>query len=334
MNKIKHSIFHRLLLLFCATFSVVVLAESPRFSFPLNCKLDVNCWISSYVDTDPAAESYRDYKCGTHTYKGHKGTDFVVTEADFLQGVDVLAAANGKVLRIRRNENDKPKSPEELEAIRNMNKDCGNVILIDHDNKLFTQYCHLKQDSVLVTQGGNVVEGQRIAQIGRSGSAELPHLHFSVIKEGVHIDPFTNSSITDGCNKLQQSLWKREIPYQPVLLHRMGFRNVIPNFSAIRKAEANPKILPASSKVFVFWSEFYGLMPDDEIKLEIRSPDGKIFLQQIFIQKDIKARKFISVGRKLQALLKPGTYTGTVFFKRQGIPPIKRYKSSKIQVGP
>jgi hypothetical protein len=330
---ILRSIFCTLLLSFLIE-SVPAKAGEPsaKLSFPLSCTLGTDCWISAYPDSDPDSEGYRDYTCGARSYTGHRGTDFTITESAFAAGVDVLSAAAGDVLRIRDTEDDTPKTPEEFETLSAQKKDCGNGILIDHGAGFFTQYCHLKEGSLLVEPGDRVQEGQKIAQVGRSGNAELPHLHLSVLWEGAHTDPFTGKPVESGCGQEGQSLWKNPITYQPVLLHRMGFRDSVPDFSAIKKAQQNPKSLKANAKALTFWVELYGVMPGDQIRLDIRMPDGRSFVAQSFTQDEIKARKFIYTGRKLSAPLPPGPYTGTVFFTRPGTPPVERQKSVQIKI--
>jgi hypothetical protein len=58
--------------------------------------------VVNYLDTDPSPERFADFRCGRRTYDGHDGTDFAVRDAMAMeQGVDVLAAADGTVLRLR-----------------------------------------------------------------------------------------------------------------------------------------------------------------------------------------------------------------------------------------
>ena len=54
----------------------------------------------------------------------------------------------------------------------------GNNVVIDHGNGEFTMYAHLKRGSVKVKAGDAVKAGQQIAEVGNSGNAPLPHLHF------------------------------------------------------------------------------------------------------------------------------------------------------------
>ena len=63
----------------------------------------------------------------------------------------------------------------------------GNVVELDHGNKLVTRYAHASR--VLVKQGDIVRRGQHIADVGNSGRSTGPHLHFEVLLEGVPQNP-------------------------------------------------------------------------------------------------------------------------------------------------
>jgi len=63
----------------------------------------------------------------------------------------------------------------------------GKTVFIDHGNGLVTMYCHL--DKFKVKAGQKVRKGQVIALSGMTGRATGPHLHWSVILNGVMVDP-------------------------------------------------------------------------------------------------------------------------------------------------
>jgi murein DD-endopeptidase MepM/ murein hydrolase activator NlpD len=63
----------------------------------------------------------------------------------------------------------------------------GKTIFIDHGNGLITMYCHL--DKFRVKAGQTVRKGQVIALSGMTGRATGPHLHWSVVLNGVMVDP-------------------------------------------------------------------------------------------------------------------------------------------------
>jgi hypothetical protein len=64
----------------------------------------------------------------------------------------------------------------------------GNAILIDHGCGLQTLYGHLS--SFAVMPGDHVARGQIIGQTGETGLAGGDHLHFSVLLDGVFVNPF------------------------------------------------------------------------------------------------------------------------------------------------
>ncbi len=63
----------------------------------------------------------------------------------------------------------------------------GKTIFVDHGNGLITMYCHL--DQIDVKAGEPVSKGQRIGLSGKTGRATGPHLHWSVVLNGVMVDP-------------------------------------------------------------------------------------------------------------------------------------------------
>ena len=66
---------------------------------------------------------------------------------------------------------------------------CGNYVTIDHGDGMKTKYCHMQYGSVLVKKGDKVLQGQQIGQVGSTGHSTGPHLHFTVYKDGVLINP-------------------------------------------------------------------------------------------------------------------------------------------------
>jgi murein DD-endopeptidase MepM/ murein hydrolase activator NlpD len=56
----------------------------------------------------------------------------------------------------------------------------GNYVVIDHGNGEFSHLGHLKPGTVKVAVGEKVRAGQRIAQVGTSGSSLFPHLHYEL----------------------------------------------------------------------------------------------------------------------------------------------------------
>ncbi|MBI4938600.1 MAG: peptidoglycan DD-metalloendopeptidase family protein [Nitrosomonadales bacterium] len=63
----------------------------------------------------------------------------------------------------------------------------GKTIFVDHGNGLITMYCHLER--IGVKAGDTVSKGQRIGLSGKTGRASGPHLHWSVVLNGVMVNP-------------------------------------------------------------------------------------------------------------------------------------------------
>lgn len=64
----------------------------------------------------------------------------------------------------------------------------GNYVTIWHSANLQTFYAHCSE--IIAGEGARVRQGERIAQVGQTGVATGPHLHFSVIVDGVYTDPY------------------------------------------------------------------------------------------------------------------------------------------------
>ena len=98
----------------------------------------------------------------------HRGIDIGAAS-----GTGVLAAASGVVVRSE------------------WNGGFGLFILIRHGNlggdSYYTVYAHNSRN--LVSAGDAVVQGQRIALVGSTGNSTGPHIHFEIIRNGVHVDP-------------------------------------------------------------------------------------------------------------------------------------------------
>jgi murein DD-endopeptidase MepM/ murein hydrolase activator NlpD len=63
----------------------------------------------------------------------------------------------------------------------------GRTVVIDHGNGLRTRYAHLKR--IKVDEGERVEAGEVIGEVGKSGNASGPHLHYEVIRNGTPVDP-------------------------------------------------------------------------------------------------------------------------------------------------
>lgn len=297
-------------------------AQKPEFILPIQCELDKDCWLVNYVDVNPKDGEVQDFRCGSQSYDGHKGTDIALrSRGEMRKGVKVMAAMDGTIARLRDGESDAIKSDSDIEQLRKDQKECGNGIFIDHGSAIQTIYCHMKQGSIKVKPGDKVEAGDILGEVGQSGMAEFPHLHFGIIWEAGIIDPFTGNLNTEGCGLNKGALWTdKTIKYDPASIYDGGFRDSVPDFKKIEDGEQNPTLLKKDGEALVFWSALYGVRKDDLITITIKDPNDRIFKEQQITQEKRRARQYYYTGRKLLGRTLPeGIYTGTIKLEREGL---------------
>ena len=279
-----------------------------ELAFPLDCTLGDTCHIQQYSDHDPGPAA-TDFTCGPLSYDGHDGTDIALpTRAAMAAGVAVLAAAAGTVRGIRDGIADFAPVVE--------GRECGNGVLIDHGGGWVTQYCHLRQGSVVVQPGQTVDLGARLGLVGQSGLAEFPHLHLSVRHDDAEVDPFAPDlaacSLTPG-----RTLWAAPVLYQPGGFLAAGFSDVVPDFDAIRAGLA-PAPLPATAPGLVLWAYAFGTRAGDRLAFQVIGPDGEFLTEEVALEKT-QAQMFRALGKRLTVASWPqGTYHGSVTLLRGG----------------
>ncbi len=98
-------------------------------------------------------------------------------ESYFLFGAEVIAAGAGQIIETRDGlpENVPPQLPPfDIETA------FGNHVVEALDDGRFVFYGHLATGSVRVAAGQRVQRGQVLGQVGNTGHADEPHLHFQV----------------------------------------------------------------------------------------------------------------------------------------------------------
>lgn len=63
----------------------------------------------------------------------------------------------------------------------------GNAVYLNHGEGVFTAYLHMVE--ILVQEGEMVHQGQIIGRVGATGRVTGPHLHLSLLVQGVSVDP-------------------------------------------------------------------------------------------------------------------------------------------------
>ena len=100
--------------------------------------------------------------------RAHKGVDFRAPT-----GTPIPAAGAGRVIA------------------RSYNRGHGNFVKIRHNGTFETLYAHMSKFAKGVNVGTVVRQGQIIGYAGSTGLSTGPHLHYEVIKNGVHVNPMT-----------------------------------------------------------------------------------------------------------------------------------------------
>jgi len=310
----------------CHLSSGICLAYAIEFQIPLACDIGKNCFIQNYVDEDPTPD-YHDYKCGAMTYDHHTGTDFRLPDYVAMRaGIDVLAAADGRVERLRDGMPDINVRQIDGAVLKEKNIECGNGVAISHGGSWETQYCHMKKGSIAVKPGQIVKAGDKIGQVGLSGATEFPHMHFEVRNNGKVIDPFTGSEIgrraCDVNAGLENSLWnaaaREKLEYNPTALLSAGFATDEPKEEATLQGEYRAEKFPADAKALVFWAYMMGARKNDELVMQLTAPDGHVMLTKQAVFPRNRAVQFFYIESKpLTNYWLSGTYTGEVVMIRK-----------------
>lgn len=137
--------------------------------------------------------------------RAHKGVDFRAPT-----GTPIPAAGAGRVIA------------------RSYNRGHGNFVKIRHNGTFETLYAHMSRFAKGVTVGTTVRQGQIIGYAGSTGLATGPHLHYEVIKNGVHVNPLTVK--LPAISNLDNAQKKKFIEYRKVL------------DTAIEQLSKNPKL--------------------------------------------------------------------------------------------
>ncbi len=310
-------------------------ASGPKLAFPVACEIGKTCEVQNFVDRDPGPGA-KDYQCGTQTYQDHGGIDIRLHDmAAQAAGVNVLAAAPGRVVRLRDGVADI--SVKSNGAASVAGQECGNGVVVDHGDGWETQYCHLAQGSVVVKQGDPVAAGQPLARIGLSGNTEYPHLHLTVRKAGVMVDPFAPNLPAGACSTgggAGGGMWTPEaakaMAYKPSAVLNSGFAAAPVTMEAI---EAGAIPLPtATSGMLLAYVRAINLQGSDVQELTIKAPDGTILATGDQAPLDrAKAQYMFFTGKRLTGdRWRPGEYLGTYTVRRGGKPVITRQFSMRL----
>ena len=242
----------RHLLLYIAISFITILypsfSDAGQLAWPVSCIPGVTCDRDSFSIGFPDLDGdLKAFDCRRAGYKGHTGTDVFVPDVD--RGVSVVAAESGEVVWVQDGRFDRCPDPNEPQCRAGIKKICsmpsdstgrvfsvnctngacdclwgfnpGNFVLLRHDTTTgvaMTFYAHLKKESISVKVGQTVSRGEKLAEVGSSGNALRPHLHFGVwaVNAGLVdlVDPWSGQCGTND----SASLWEFDPPYRADLL--------------------------------------------------------------------------------------------------------------------
>jgi murein DD-endopeptidase MepM/ murein hydrolase activator NlpD len=101
-----------------------------------------------------------------HSIRAHLGVDYAAPV-----GTPVWASATGRVAEV------------------GMRPGSGNTVVINHQGGLATRYYHLSRFAKGLVAGRSINQKEVIGYVGTTGLSTGPHLHFSVTRGGVFVDP-------------------------------------------------------------------------------------------------------------------------------------------------
>jgi hypothetical protein len=297
--------------------------EVPKLSLPIQCEPQKTCFIQNFVDVDPTAGA-QDYRCGSATYDGHKGTDFrVLSLAAAKSGVPVLSAADGTVKGVRDGVEDTFVSPSTRATIAG--RECGNGVVLDHTNGWESQYCHMMKGSVKVRTGDRVSRGDPLGFVGLSGLAEFAHVHFEVRRNGKPIDPFTGKPQSEACQTDPvpgSGLWDeraaRAFTYPDAAILGTGFA-ADPAMVERLETDDRPPEPVRTSGVILYYLRAVNTKAGDRVSLRLEGPAGVLVETTLdpFDRPKAVIRPFVGKKRR-NAEWPAGTYVGNAKIIRDG----------------
>lgn len=317
-------------------------AGPPLLGSPVDCTLGRNCYIQQYFDRDPVEGAVSDYSCGTLANDGHGGVDFAVATMDQVRaGVTVVAAAPGRVLGLRDGMADVSSLAEGAPDLDG--RDCGNGVVIDHGDGWSTQYCHMRQGSVVVEEGQRVAMGTPLGLVGMSGRASFPHVHLTVRQGAEKIDPFAPyPGILPACGGAGEAapraaagerpgLWLDPPAYVPGGLIAAGVADRVPSIDEVRAGLASAPVTSAQTPAMVIWGFAFAGQEGDEIEIIFEGPEGEIGRHVETLE---KGQPFVlrAYGKRTpRAGWAWGRYRGTVIHRRGAQELGRRYVQTEVE---
>ena len=143
----------------------------------------------TYADGEPVGYAVKsEFGTRNDPYTGnkasHSGLDIAPLSGDY-GTVNVIAAKSGTVIRV----NNDPTCES-----NSLNESCngsgyGNYVEIEHQDGNTTLYGHMHKNTITVSVGDIVDQGQVIGKVGSSVRSTGMHLHFEVRENSIAVNP-------------------------------------------------------------------------------------------------------------------------------------------------
>jgi hypothetical protein len=243
---------------------------------PVNCTLGEECFVQQMPDIDPSAEVL-DPLCGKASYPGHDGWDIRLRSMKEIGRTPVVSVADGTVLRVRDGVPDRIFDRSQDSDLLG-GKECGNGVVVEHASGIVSQYCHLKQGSIAVRPGARIGKGENLGSIGASGLAEFPHVHLSIRRDGVTVEPLTGRPLrqgTEACGDANSGLFEpavgRLLSRSPTAILDFGLAKAPPELPVLVR-EGGPPLVKLSEPIVV-WVWAINVEQGSLFRIRLLDPD-------------------------------------------------------------
>lgn len=229
--------------------------------------------ISNHVDLSTTLSTLLDYDCGQRTYVfgtyQHSGTDLFLTPFPWTmmgnEEVDVVAAIGGTVIYTHDGEFDQNCALSSTAV--------PNVVYISQDDGMIGRYLHLKTGSQIVALGQRVEQGQKLANVGSSGSSTGPHLHYEVAEQnGTIVEPFAGQ-----CNA-GATAWRHQWSYNSSIITRIATHASQPVFGSSSCDMTEPVVQQSFSPGDTVYATIYlrDMLQGQTVSWQVFDSNGKL----------------------------------------------------------
>ncbi|MFN6977737.1 MAG: M23 family peptidase, partial [Gemmobacter sp.] len=160
--------------------------------------------------------------------------------------------------------------------------------------------------------------GQPVGRVGLSGRTEFPHVHLTVRRDGVAVDPFHPDPAATCDAAPAVTLWSDPPPYRPGGLIGLGVAVAPPDFEAVKAGLPETPALPRDAPALIVWAHLFGVRAGDRLLLRLIGPDGAVVDHGATLART-QARAMRFAGRRMPAAgWPPGTYAAHADLTRDG----------------